>query len=91
MTTALTNKLTGKRIDSIDQGSYLTPGTHTTRAHHTTIKAGGTQIRFDRLPTQPTGGNIDNTLTITGEDTKALNGITITHQKTPPKRPSTTH
>lgn len=52
-----TQTLTSKRIDSINQGTYLTPSTHTTRGHHTTIKTGRTQIRFNNLPTQTPGGH----------------------------------
>ena len=52
-----TQTLTSKRIDSINQGTYLTPSTHTTREHHTTIKTGRTQIRFNNLPTQTPGGH----------------------------------
>ena len=52
-----TQTLTSKRIDNINQGTYLTPSTHTTREHHTTIKTGRTQIRFNNLPTQTPGGH----------------------------------
>ena len=33
------------------------PSTHTTHEHHTTIKTGRTQIRFNNLPTQTPGGH----------------------------------
>ena len=46
-----TQTLTSKRINSINQGTYLTPSTHTT------TKTGRTQIRSNNLPTQTPGGH----------------------------------